>query len=347
MTTSRIFSCFLISLSFLLGSLTHAQMIEIGSQKVKSNQPLGSSVSMVRPARRRGEKPPCGYFDPDCRRKIGAILSGIHLLIPDAETGVRFGHGEADAAVRVGLDVASVDAPAGDLSAIVFEALYLPDAGGFRIRFSLAESQVLFFCRAPEDPETGKRKWIPPIMSLLSDCEEEGFLGLGGNILEMQGDTGTGRFGARWLELNLVLNALNNANSLAYLQNRLNFFTGFAVDTVWRKDTPGAPSPDAESALRMNLGMMGMIRTNNNRFEMRAFAAYRPDMTDWSDFAVEAKTELLYHLLFGEKKNMLGSVGLSTEYSYWSKPENSIGEFASDRDQHSAYVGALFRFTFK
>ena len=42
----------------------------------------------------------------------------------------------------------------------------------------------------------------------------------------------------------------------------------------------------------------------------------------------------------------MADIGLDTDYSHWSNPSRSIGDFASDRDRDSIYIGAMFGLTF-
>ena len=92
------------------------------------------------------------------------------------------------------------------------------------------------------------------------------------------------------------------------------------------------------------MGITGMFRTDNNKFEIRGYAGYRPNIVDWTDFQVEARFEAMYNFLFN--RDFLGQVGLTADYTYASVPWHTIDQWASDRDQHTAFVGAMFRLMF-
>jgi hypothetical protein len=280
---------------------------------------------------------PCGQFDPDCRKRLARILTGVHFGQVQVEGGIRYGQGGADGAVRFNVTGASIDVPIGDLDVLTFDAIYVPDAGGFRIRFALAQSEVLFFCKDEEG------NTHPPLVGIAQNCQPEGMIGIGGSILENQRDGDTGRWAARWAELNFVLNFLRNGNSLEYLHRRLNLFLGASVDTVFPGSTPGAGG--TETMPRLNMGISGMLRTQNNRWEIRGYAGYRPNVIAWDDWAVEARAQVMYHLLLS--RNIMATIGLDTQYSHWSRPWHSMGPFASDRDRDSVFVGLLFGVTFQ
>jgi hypothetical protein len=280
----------------------------------------------------------CGVADPTCSKRILWILNGIHVGATEVDGGVRFGDGKADAAIRVSASGVSADAQIGDLEALAFEAVYVPEAGGVRVRFTLADSDVLFFCK--DDEGTNH----PPLLAFFYNCEPTGVIGLGGTLAELQWDEATHRFGARWAEVNFVLNFLRNGNGMDYLKKRLLAYAGTSLDTVWGSGTPGA-NDETDTMLRLNLGIMGMIRSENNRWEIRALAGYRPNVTDWSDVGFEAKTQILYHLLFN--RSALGTVGLEGGFSHWGVPWHSIDSFASDRDRNNFFLRLMFSVVFQ
>lgn len=299
-----------------------------------------------------GPRPACGPFDRDCSKRILKMLSGIHLLEPTVSGGVRVGDDEAAGVGSLGGSVVSIDAIGGDLDVVEFNATYLPDAGGVRLQFSLAKASVLYFCK---DAETGELR--PPLVSMFQhECAEEGRYGIGAELARLQVDTATGRFAARWAEVKGVFNILNNANNDDYLKKHVFAFAGTSLDTVWRASTPSTSGASgSETSLRLDVGVAGMIRpTADNHWEIRGAFHYRPDVFDMAgDYALEAETQVLYHFLFIGRDadgdltpTAIGSVGLDTRYSYWSDPSVSIGDFTSDRDQHSAFVGAVFNVMF-
>ncbi|MCC7440731.1 MAG: hypothetical protein IT285_03800 [Bdellovibrionales bacterium] len=281
----------------------------------------------------------CDPVDPACESQISQIIRGLRILKPEVEGGVMFAGGQAGGAVRFSLEGISLDTPVGDLDLLQFAAVYLPDAGGFRLRLKLADSDVLFFCR---DADTGETH--APLMAMFNNCVPEGIVGIGGSLLDFQWDIQTSRVMARWLEANVVVNFLRNGNGTEYLNHRLTAFLGASLDTMFPGDVPGG-DPNTAVMPRLNMGIAGMLRTANNRLEIHGYAGYRPNLLDFTDFAVEGEVKLLYNFLFS--RNVMGQVGLHGAASYWSVPSHSIGDFASDQDRESIYVGGLFRLMFR
>jgi hypothetical protein len=275
------------------------------------------------------------------------MLNGIRFGNPQVDGGVIFDSRGAGAAVRFRANAGQVRSWGGDLDLIPFELIFLTgqDRGNFRIRFKIAESNVLFFCRGRGVGEDDDGPIIPPISSIISTCREEtGYFGIGGTIGEFQHDTGTGRWASRILALQAVVNFLGNGGTQDYLRRQLVAFAGASWDYIWNQgNTPGATGND-QMLVRMNMGVMGMLRTDNNRFEIRGYAGYRPNVTDFTDYAVEVRAEALYNFLFN--RDIAGQIGVETNFSYWSRPNLSIGPFASDRTNESMYIGAVFRMTF-
>jgi hypothetical protein len=290
------------------------------------------------PADQRAGSDVCGPFDPDCSRRLARLLSSIQIAPIRMEGGVRYGENGTNGAVKFSTEVVGMDVPVGDIHALMFDAIYLPDAGGFRLRFTLADSDVLFFCK-DEDGKTHA-----PLAGLFAACKPEGWIGLGGKVSDIQWDAKTKRVMARWAEVNAVFNFLRNGNGLDYLKKRLNAYAGLSADTIWYGSTPGAPAGDDRHTLaRANVGISGMLRSDNNHFEIRGLAGYRPNITDWNDYTIEARTQVLYHLLLN--KSIMGDIGIDAQYQYNTVPAHSMGDFASDRERHSAYVGAIFGLT--
>src|SRR5208283_3737288 len=110
----------------------------------------------------------CGPFDADCRDHLPSILSAIHVMPVNVEGGVTFGGQGANGAVKFNTKVLGLDSESGDLSALVFDAIYLPDEGGFRVLFTLADSEVLFMCK------NSQGSTVAPILTLLDSCTPGG-----------------------------------------------------------------------------------------------------------------------------------------------------------------------------
>ncbi len=267
----------------------------------------------------------CGPFDPDCSRRMSKLTQKGHFFPVQVGGGVRIGEDQSSAVVSFQTEALSVDRAAGDLQLIAFDVNYLPGDQGLRIRLSVADSEVLFFCKSVTQGD-----WVAPGLSLVSSCREGGSFGLGGTVLQGQVDTQNGRVGLRWVELNAVLNILGNAHTRQYLGQRLQTFAGASLDTVFGEGT----------AVRLNLGLTGMIRSTDNKWELRGLAGYRPNLTQWSDYSVETKIEGLYRLLFTPEA--YGEFGLKAAYEYHSVPSLSISEFATGTSEHNGFLGAIF-----
>ena len=282
-------------------------------------------------------KSACGAFDPDCSRHLLAVLDGIHVAPIQVQGGVRFGSGAADGAIRFDVQGAAMDVPAGDLEALAFEAVYVPDLHGVRIRFTLAHAEALYFCK----DENGKEH--PPLLAILQNCQPES-LGVGATIFQFQKDTETGRAVTRVIEGDFVYNFLKNGNTLDYLNKRLLLFLGSSLDVVSPGYTPGM-TPGLKVVPRLNIGITGMIRSNNHHWEISGYAGYRPDFVQWDDYAIEVRMRALYHILF--TKTIMGDFGVDAEYDHWSVPGESMGAYASDTVPDTGYVGAMFGLTFQ
>jgi hypothetical protein len=224
----------------------------------------------------------------------------------------------------------------------MFDAMYLPGSSGFRVRFTLADTEVLFMCNDQDGNATA------PLATILTDCKPGGafaYVGGGAQLAQIQWDVATQRLAARWGEIHAVLNLLGNANSESYLKARLQAYMGVSLDTVWYGTTPGTDG-GSHTMPRGNFGISGMLRSDDNHWELRGMAGLRPNVTSpLSDFSVEARAQALYHFLVSPTTLM--NVGLDGQYQYNSVPANSMGDFVSDRDKNSAYLGAVLGFTFQ
>ena len=273
----------------------------------------------------------CGEYDPDCRLQFERIFSGIRIAEPVVEAGVRFGQSGADAAVRFSIQAATWNLPLGDLGLLVFDANYVPGAGGFRLRITALESEALFFCPVVASEGGGV---APPLAGITKTCRPEGVWALGGRLIEYQQDFGQSRWNARWLEVNALANLLRNAFSRNYLREHVLVHAGLSLESG------GGAALSEYFALRGNFGISGVFRTANQRFEINAYAGYRPNLVAWDDWAAEARFSAMVNFLLSPR--VVASLGLTVEYSHWSRPERSIGDFASGIDPDSGFVGLLF-----
>lgn len=305
---------------------------------------------------------PCGPKDPSCAKRLGSILNSVpaNFNTISIDSGVHFGHDtDVGGAIRFSYKFLEADLALGDLDALVFQAMYDSAAGGFRVRFDIAKTSVLFFCKDQEGkthfPTAGliqaKGGGIPFIgYGSGIECRPDGIIGLGADLINIQVDQSR-RTAIRWLEINAVLNMLGNGNStpndrpLDYLHHQLNLFMGMSLDTVFERNRLPGIVDDKSVAWRGNVGIMGMVRTQNNLVEVQGYFGYRPNMLDWTDYALEARAKLLFNFLITKK--IAGTAGLDASFSYWTSPVDSIGDYSSDRFKESAYVGALFGLRFR
>lgn len=271
----------------------------------------------------------CGANDQDCRIRLGEVLNNSILLAPILiEGGVRFGDNNLNGAVRFRVPLVELNFQQGDLSAFAFDAVYLPEAGGFRLRFTTLESEALFFCK----DDAGN--WHAPLATLFIDsCTPTGFVGAGGAIMQVQWDQVRDRFAARWADIHLVLNLLRNSNGREYLNRHVNFMVGGSAE-FFRN------GGERRNMARAKFAISGMVLSRNNHWELNAYAGYRPNVAAWDNFGIETRAQVLYHLMMGQQ--IAGTIGITAEYNYWSRPEFSMGNFTSDEEKQSAYVGLLF-----
>ena len=319
---------FLSSIAGLAPILSaHAEDDDISwgpSEPVPNPQPSQPAPPLPPPGR-------CGQDDPDCRMALERVFSSIRLAEPTVEAGVRFGQSGANAAVRISLEAATWDLHLGDIGILVFDADFLPDAGGFRLRITALDSEALFFC--PLTPEEGGGT-AAPLAAITKSCRPDGVWALGGKLIEYQQDFGRSRWNARWLEINALANLLRNAFSRSYIREHILLHAGLSAESGAGEAMAGY------FALRGNLGISGVFRTENQRFELRAYAGYRPNLIEWNDWAAEVRFEAMVNFLLSPR--VVASLGLKAEYSHWSMPERSIGNTASGVDPDTGFVGLLF-----
>jgi YD repeat-containing protein len=278
---------------------------------------------------------PCGNPWQGCRRRMIEVITGVNLAQVEVDGGVRFGNRGVDGAVRVRIEGVDVDDVFGDARILPIEAIYVPGERGMRLRVSLAESDVLFFCSAESDGSLQ----APVAGHFFHGCRPTGVIGVGGRITEVQWDTEAQRVAARWAEINFVVNLLGNGNAAEYLNRRLTAFLGMSADSIF----PGPNDPigtDSRHMARMNLGITGMFRTDDNNWEFRGYAGYRPNVAAWDDYAIEVRASVLRNLLLGDR--VVGSIGAEASYTRWSVPGNSMGAFTSLTDTDTGFIGLIF-----
>jgi hypothetical protein len=288
----------------------------------------------------------CGPSDIGCAKRIEHSLSDGHVRPIEVSSGVVFGQpGQGGAAVRFGTELFGIDQLTGDAHTIVFDASYVQD-GGLRVRFTLADTQVTYLCH----DQKGKTLTPPFSIKPLGDCKPEpgsamATIGAGGTLVQIQVDEATRRVAARWADLHAVINLLQNAGTQAYLRKRLEAYAGVNVDTLFYGNAPGAHGGSA-TLPRYGFGVSGLYRSDDYHWQIDGLAGFRQDVLDLSDYSFEARAQALYEILYSPKNIRTLNVGVDAEYQYNSDPLNSIGDFVSDRNRHSAYLGAILGFKF-
>ncbi|MBK7973653.1 MAG: DUF4056 domain-containing protein [Deltaproteobacteria bacterium] len=296
----------------------------------------------------------CGSSDPICRIQMEGRVAGFHLLDLKVNVGASVND---DGRLAGGGEIRVLDAdiPGGDIRAFIFD---VNDDRGRRdlvARFVVAQSDAVYFCRDQESDELH-----PPLAAWFRACKPGGIWGLGGSVGEFQYDGATGRSAIRAFEFDAVANAFGNANTRDYLTKRLLPYVGVSLESVWPGTVPeedagstASARPETDVSPRAVVGIRGLARTRDMRWEMQAYTGYRQDLSEASDQNFEAGLKLFRHFPLGltapvredteagrpsntEARGWsLFSVGLEAGYSYWSKPENQIqgwvGPFVSDR----------------
>jgi hypothetical protein len=291
----------------------------------------------------------CGPNDPDCAGRISDLLANHRFLETEFRTGVQLSEETLNALFQLHLQTYKVDATnggAGDVSLLGLGITWLPDEFGFVggrgiiLDFELLGSEVMFFCELT-DP-TFDERWLLPPKSLFESACQPATWGVGGKLIELHWDTVNKRFAARWLELDVVYNFLKNAYTDAYEHSRLLGKMGVSGETTWNC---GSGDCTVKGALRLNLALTGMLRSDNYRWELNGSVGYRPNLLSFTnDYAIEARGEGLHRFLV--KDGSYAEVGIDLSYQYWSDPLQTIGSFATPGSHHTRYAGGFFRIVF-
>jgi hypothetical protein len=280
--------------------------------------------------------------------EIPRFLNAWHRIPTSLEGGVRIniaadGSRSNNGVFAVRLAAANANlANAGSATFLAFDAAYDAQMGGFRIRFTAAEFEVAYFCNGG------------PVMAgagFFSQCRAIQAIGLGATLGRVSHDVITQRIAARWAEMSAVLNLLALARgsdgSLLgnHLRTRILAQAGASVDTVWDGNTPGAVVGAQNTYGRFNFAISGVFLSSDNNWEVRAYAGFRPQMTEWSNYQAEARLSVLYHLMVSHRFMM--NFGVTAGYEYNTHPAQTAGlgldPFTSDRDPHNVYLGVLFQ----
>lgn len=314
--------------------------LALSSVSARAQQPA-VKIETPAPPRALGIHGSCGPMDADCRRTILMAINRGHVRPITVGEGVAFAGKNGGSAIRFGVRAFEAERVSGEAGLILFDVAYLSE-GGFRVRFTFADADALFTC------ENSENKAIPVGLSLFKECKAvEGgaraIIGVGGKLAQVQWDQITNRIIARWAELHGVINLLANANDKDYLQKRLQLYAGANIDTVWYGDSPGM-SGGSNTLPKYHFGITGMLRPKSNHWEINGLAGFRQNLTDSSDFSFETRAQALYHVLYAPQRLM--NIGIDAQYQYNSMPSRSMGELVSDREPHSAYLGAVLGFKF-
>jgi hypothetical protein len=337
-------------LTLLTAAAIASAVAATGSRHASADaQASQDAAAEIEAPRRGGVNEICGPFDADCRRDIRKILTRLQDKPLTVGQGITFGGDHSNLAMKFHAQFVAMDTTNTEAGLLLFDALYLGD-GGMRVRFTFADVEAKFTCNPfdstpPTIPPRGNKfvRWI--IKTLMTECKPEpgsakSRWGAGGSLMHVQGDWADARLAGRWLEIYGVLSLLANANTEQYLQKRLHLYAGASLDTITHFDSRGT-----NVIPRGQFGVSGMLRTANNHWEIRGLAGMRSDLSDLDNFSFETRAQALFHVMRHRRDDLI-KVGVETQYQYNRDPENSIGEYASTQDKHSAYMGAVLGFYF-
>ena len=204
----------------------------------------------------------CGPNDLTCARYIERNLKGGQVVPIEVTTGTTLGGG----AIQFHAGLAQLDSIAGGGEALIVDAAYLQE-GGFRLKITLADTQVLFLCHSQD----GKTLWPHKSPEPIGDCKPEpgsayATIGASGEFVQVQWDEISNRFAARWADIHAVANLLRNAGTEDYLRRRFQAYTGVSADTVFYGNTLRATHGGASFLPRYSFGLTGMYRPVNDHW---------------------------------------------------------------------------------
>lgn len=288
----------------------------------------------------------CGN-ESQCQDRIMSFLGILNPGFPvKAEVGARVSFNDAqgnpgvgaNAAVTLSDHLATFSNWGGDLNILPFEMTLIPNSENFRIRFIVADSEVAFICSKKDGSGLSG-----PYASMFAGegCRPDAMFGMSARLFEFQADTfSTQRLAMRIAEVKGVLNFLRNGFSEEVLRRRLMAHAGASWDVIVPNRLENTQPGVGGHALRLDLGVSGLYISDDSHWEVRGFAGYRPNVTAWNDWAVEARAQVLYRFLLSY--DFMAEIGGAAQYSHWSIPGRSLGTYASDRAQDSLFLGAMF-----
>lgn len=215
------------------------------------------------------------------------------------------------------------------------------DKRGVVASAAVFQADVVYFCH---DPETGKLR--APLVSLLGPCAPGEILGFGGSVGEALHDGKTGRTALRPISAYGVINVLGNGQSRSYDRRRVLLRAGGALEHFW------SVQDHADFVPRIGANAIAMARSAGGSFEARGITAYRIDPANTDDAAIESAASLRWYFLLGEKEALpgyvdgadpwgVGSLGVTTGISYWTRPLHAFP------DAMAPWVAADHRVTFQ
>lgn len=291
------------------------------------------------------------------RRSSEAGKNSLPLILEDVHehggplahylTGIRFADLELRGAVQsssglgahgaAGGSIVGVlgDTRGGDFSLLRFDANHTIERG-LIAGVGLFRSDAVYFCH---DPETKRRH--APLVSLLGPCSSGEWLGLGGSFAEAFHDGRTGRTAIRPIGAYGVLNLLGNGQSPTYDGFRILLRAGASFEHVWTQ------AERAKTIPRTGGNLVLLARTAQRTFEVRGMAGYRVDPSSPKDGSFESRAAFRWYLVLGGKPPEgrkdgedpwgVGSLGLESGYSHWSRPLHAFPDgglpfVATDRE---------------
>jgi hypothetical protein len=271
--------------------------------------------------------------------RLQNVLPGLHWG-PLSMGGTARLNGQGSVAALMGFQASLVhvnQAPLGDVRAITFEAVYIPQptaAGesGWRIRFNLANAEVLMFCR------DDRGNLLPPLASLAQSCTPDGHLAMRGSAITVNWDSITSRLGVRWAELAMMLNLIRNSDTREFLQHQLGLYAGASAESIWYHQTPGTPQESAYHTARGSFGLVGAFLVADSHLELRGAVSYRPDFRNFvNDYQIETRISAILHLLLGH--NFIMDLGINGGVDFNSIPAHTLNPMDSDREQLNGFLG--------
>ena len=295
-----------------------------------------SLEALAAAARDRAQPNPPNTATPP--RSYAAAQQGIRVLPIRLFGGVTV-QGTTRPAVGISLDGGRAETFGGDITVVHFSTLLGPPGRGLVTYVTGLRADALFFCR---ERDTGRT--YPPIAAWFQTCARGSLLGIGGRLLTVQIDGRTGRLVVQPLEAHLALDLLQTTFSDDYFRHRLVLEWGSSVETAKSR------GEDADLSVRGRATMVGLIRSEDQRFELSARALIHQDVTEAPDRGVEARLRMLVRTPRPPRHSdepAWGQFELGAEIAFvhWTRPRSSLADDALPlgADSHpTAWHAVLF-----